>query len=98
MIYFVAVIVFVAWRAIVDKNKKKAEDKELVVRFLREKFPDSATAAEIADYTNLGFLKALEISRELVEDKRAQEDGFGFILTGSGNKRCPPKLRLVKCD
>ena len=100
LFYVVSAVSFVAWRAIVDRNKKKAEEKDLVARFLRDQFPDSVTISEVAEYTGFNYLSSLDLLCELVKDKRVQEQegGICFISTELGNKHYPPKLRLVKCD
>lgn len=96
LVYFIFAIVFVVWRAILQNKRKKEMEKEFVVKFLWVLFPDSATSTEIADYTGLSFLRVLDILCCLIKDNRVQEEGSGYISTELGNKRYPPKLRLVK--
>jgi hypothetical protein len=98
IVYLVFAIGFVGWYAIRQRKKKNEEDKEFVAKFLRGIFPNSATPADISDYTGFTFLRVSDILYSLVKDKRVQEGEFGFISTELGNKYYPPKLRLIRCN
>lgn len=101
LVFSVYVIGFIVWRVIIQYKEKKvdeANEKEFVAKFLRSIFPESATPTEISDYTGLNFLRVLDLLHMLVKDKRVQEGEFGFISTELGNKRYPPKLRLIRCN
>lgn len=98
LIFSLPVIFFMGWRAILQHKQKMEKKKECVAKFLRDIFPESATKADISDYTGLNFLEVSDILYSLLKEKRVQEGEFGFISTELGNKRYPPKLRLIRCN